>query len=968
MESSDNICINGYEILLTKGNGNIGSVFQAKKDKEYYAIKMINKNQLESMESFYNLMQKMEHLDYGGNNNVVRIYEFFQNPFNIFISMEYCNQGNLLQYMLKQPEKRLDCFKAIELFAHILNGFKFLHKNNIQHRNLKPQNILMHNNKPKITDYGLYMLYNGKQQYQMREFMAPENYERTSDQGSHLCDIWGLGVLLFFMIFNTWPFKDFDEIKKYTYSKQFALDLFLKEKEIQKPSTLQTNQQAMNMLTEIFQGLFAYQSKNRMSFWKLCNHEIFLKVKNFDMGESILFYFHEEKNFPTINLQQFSPTFKQNGGILNLNGLPGVSARSMYSGEVFDDFKSNENISIMISTPTLQVKKVHSKKCSLSNENQENQELPNQDLVKNQSNIIQQNNYKIPQNQSMNNTMSINLELDSPQTNKVHKKKFTIEEPYSFQNEGGGMLSSFGKRKQLQNLKIGIPKNDSNSPHCKTPQYNLFESDTDFENIEEFDSNHKEANSIPYFTLKACKMVNFQFKPHQDQNAMKMLDSYSLSSVLSIPRPFSFPEADQQKKYISSLYDLEIYRYRFIEQTIHILRNIYQETVNQTPIIDYQLLIKAEHYSLKNAFHIAKTLLQKIEKKENFLKIDSRDFSKYFTQQCHDKYQEILQKDLYRIYIQYFFTQTLLKNQGVEQIADPIENQYFFFKRNSFNQLQEANSIDESENNQSRKGNIFKLQQKQISQASTNNPTLNNHTLQTNIPYKIQDTYSFSAVSKNSPTLAPQQNLSKINLFQNEAQVDLNHQIPQEMECIPNKIQLDNKHIEDLLKKYQQNLMQVFKKLQNLYSQDNGSQEQILKIIKLALRIAMCLRHSEVFEKSQMEQILIYFQKIEKSDSNLLQVVQQPNAAGSSNIIQANTNLNNVGNQNQLTNHQNNFMFNSHQKTSSPSLGTSLANSKNLKKQANSGQMQFSIESLVKWVDFCSKNEALRQISILIKE
>ncbi|KAL4431872.1 hypothetical protein ABPG74_012684 [Tetrahymena malaccensis] len=965
MDSSSNICINGYEILLTEGNGNIGSVFQAKKDKQFYAIKMINKNQLESMENFYNLMQKMENLDYGGNNNVVKIYEFFQNPLNIFIAMEYCNQGNLLQYMLKQPEKRLDCFKAIELFAHILNGFKFLHKNNIQHRNLKPQNILMHNDKPKITDYGQYMLYSGKEQYQMREFMAPENYERTSDQGSHLCDIWGLGVLLFFMIFNTWPFKDFDEIKKYTYSKQFALDNFLKEKEILKPSTLQTNQQAMNMLSEIFQGLFVYQSKNRISFWKLCNHEIFLKVKNFDMGESILFYFHQEKNFPTINLQQFSPTFKQHGGVLNLNGLPGVSARSMYSGDVFDDFKSNENISIMISTPTLQVKKVHSKKCSLSYENQENQDLPNQDLVK--SNLIQQNNYKIPQNQSMNNTISINFELDSPKTNKVYKKKSAVEEPYCFQNDGGGMLSSFGKRKQLQNLKIGIPKNDSTSPHCKTPQYNLFESDTDFENTEEFDSIHKEANSIPYFTLKACKMVNFQFKPHQDQNAMKMLDSYSLSSVISIPRPFSFPEADQQKKYISQLYDLEIYRYRFIEQTIHILKNIYHETFNQNPIIDYQLLIKTEHYSLKNAFHIAKTLLQKIEKKENFLKIDSRDFSKYFNQQCHDKYSEILEKDLQRIYIQYFLTQTQLQNQGVEQAADPIEAKYFFFKRNSFNQLQEANSIDESENNQSRKGNIFKLQQKQISQVSSNNPTLNNHTLQTNIPQKVQDTYSFSAVSKNSPILVPQQNPSKISIFQNE--IDLNIQIPQEMECITNKVQLDNKHVEDLVKKYQQNLMKVFKKLQNYYSQENGSQEQILKIIKLALRIAMCLRHSEVFEKSQMEQILIFFFK---SDPNLLQVLNAGNSnqnnGGSSNLIQGNTNLNCAGNQNQLNNNLNNIMLNSHQKSSSPSLVTSLANSKNLKKQANSGQMQFSIESLVKWVDYCSKNEALRQISILIKE
>lgn len=60
----------------------------------------------------------------------------------------------------------------------------------------------------------------------MREFMSPENFEHQSDSVRHLCDIWGLGVLLFFMIFNTWPFKDFEEIKKYTFKKQFILGDF----------------------------------------------------------------------------------------------------------------------------------------------------------------------------------------------------------------------------------------------------------------------------------------------------------------------------------------------------------------------------------------------------------------------------------------------------------------------------------------------------------------------------------------------------------------------------------------------------------------------------------------------------------------------------------------------------------------------------------------------------------------------
>jgi len=36
----------------------------------------------------------------------------------------------------------------------------------------------MHDGKAKITDYGIYMIYRGKEAtYQMREFLSPENYE-----------------------------------------------------------------------------------------------------------------------------------------------------------------------------------------------------------------------------------------------------------------------------------------------------------------------------------------------------------------------------------------------------------------------------------------------------------------------------------------------------------------------------------------------------------------------------------------------------------------------------------------------------------------------------------------------------------------------------------------------------------------------------------------------------------------------
>lgn len=55
-ECESDICVNGYNFLLSEGNGSIGSVFKASKDKRHYAIKMVNMNQIDNLNNFVLLM------------------------------------------------------------------------------------------------------------------------------------------------------------------------------------------------------------------------------------------------------------------------------------------------------------------------------------------------------------------------------------------------------------------------------------------------------------------------------------------------------------------------------------------------------------------------------------------------------------------------------------------------------------------------------------------------------------------------------------------------------------------------------------------------------------------------------------------------------------------------------------------------------------------------------------------------
>lgn len=69
----------------------------------------------------------------------------------------------------------------------------------------------------------------------------------------------------------------------------------MKEKSKSFPKVSDKNSNFVEIFGELFERLFVYESKNRMTFMELCKHQLFLKVKNFNMEESVLFYFQAEK-------------------------------------------------------------------------------------------------------------------------------------------------------------------------------------------------------------------------------------------------------------------------------------------------------------------------------------------------------------------------------------------------------------------------------------------------------------------------------------------------------------------------------------------------------------------------------------------------------------------------------------------------------------------------------------------------
>lgn len=74
--------------------------------------------------------------------------------------MEYCDVGNIYNYQSQKPKKVYELNEAKKYMSDVLDGLKHLHLNNIIHRDLKLENVLLmrdSNNqeiRAKICDFG----------------------------------------------------------------------------------------------------------------------------------------------------------------------------------------------------------------------------------------------------------------------------------------------------------------------------------------------------------------------------------------------------------------------------------------------------------------------------------------------------------------------------------------------------------------------------------------------------------------------------------------------------------------------------------------------------------------------------------------------------------------------------------------------------------------------------------------------
>ncbi|PKY44354.1 kinase-like protein, partial [Rhizophagus irregularis] len=136
----------------------------------------------------------------------------------LLLIMEYASDGDLRTY-LKSKNNTLTIEKKVKLAFDVTKGLYYLHKINIIHRDLHAKNIVIHEGKAKITDFGnskfvdeQTRLHNGV--FGVLPYIAPELLITSSNGScSKASDIYSLGVLFWEIVSCKIPFEGYSHDK-----------------------------------------------------------------------------------------------------------------------------------------------------------------------------------------------------------------------------------------------------------------------------------------------------------------------------------------------------------------------------------------------------------------------------------------------------------------------------------------------------------------------------------------------------------------------------------------------------------------------------------------------------------------------------------------------------------------------------------------------------------------------------------
>jgi len=518
----DEIPDNGKKYTLL-GSGNFGYVekMKSKFNNNIYAIKKINKNSPKFNQ--INFKRETEITINLKHENLIKLYGYFEDKENIFkykeiykdkkdkenldnitqdveiycLVLEYAGNGSLEKhykdFRKQYPKEHISKNFIINVFKQLLNGLIYLEKNNVIHRDIKPDNILLDlNYNVKISDFGISVLYkkplslNGKDidsklltEYTLagrKDFICPEIERKQHYNFS--ADIFCAGLSILILMSKEYPiimkvnpmnngkYRAINDKNMFDYNpylKDLVLKMLNQNKDLRP--------KAFDALVEL-ELIEKYIKEPNSKALNLCleaiKNDYKMNVQKYETNKKNNFNnFRNMNNNLNNNMNNINNKYLNNNlnsNIMN-NNLDNNNLNNNLNSNIMNNNLDNNNLNnnIIIMNRNFSNNNMNN---NLNNNNMNNNfnNINNINMNNNFNNINMNNNFsnKIMKrdfnNNNMNNNMVNNINNNLKNLNNFHMNNSMVNNLNSFNNNfinnNMNMNNNFNKKKNFNSMAL----------------------------------------------------------------------------------------------------------------------------------------------------------------------------------------------------------------------------------------------------------------------------------------------------------------------------------------------------------------------------------------------------------------------------------------------------------------------------------------------------------------------------------
>ena len=208
---SEKILADRYRLVEQIGVGGMAIVYRAidQRTGHNVAVKVLRPEFNQDVEFVSRFQREAEAASKMTHHNIVNLLDVGMDGENRYLVMEYV-QGKTLKELIKE-KGRLSPAVAAQITIRILSALQHAHQNGIIHRDIKPQNILVHaDGHIKVADFGIARMANSSTLTRGDSVMGSVHYfspEQASGQAANATsDLYSVGVVMYEMLTGRVPF------------------------------------------------------------------------------------------------------------------------------------------------------------------------------------------------------------------------------------------------------------------------------------------------------------------------------------------------------------------------------------------------------------------------------------------------------------------------------------------------------------------------------------------------------------------------------------------------------------------------------------------------------------------------------------------------------------------------------------------------------------------------------------------